>query len=124
MTTSGDPLQEAKDENLNLHIRIKELESCLDDSCHALTNSGMATHVSIEHLGHHLTDEMIDEAVEWANTFGPEAITTRDRWEVLNIFHIFRCEECGGSGKRKIERPWKESVHCPGCNGKGWVIHE
>ena len=112
---AGDAMLEAADEIERLRARVVELE-------------GYQRDVNELWGGVHITDEMIDAAVEWANKAELSHSAKATMWLMLSEFHIFRCEGCGGSGVVLPDIFNRDYSHdCPDCakfTGKGWVRHE
>ncbi len=80
--------------------------------------------------GQHITPEQINVAVFMAVSLERDPVLANlaaPIWDTLEVFHIFRCEGCGGSRKYiaatdENGRPWPDC--CPDCNGHGWTIKE
>ena len=90
-----------------LRARVEELES--EGIPIEIDECGQPTNL------HVFTNEMIDAAVKMA---GAE----NDAWQILMEFNIFKCEGCGGSGKREPSFTHITGMACPDCDGHGWVI--
>ena len=70
-----------------------------------------------------ITNEMIDEAVEWTKQWLAEDTL----WRLLNKLGIFKCEECGGSGHLSPDFDYMVDDTCPDCakwGSKGWVVKD
>ena len=94
-------------ERNDLRERVKELEKERDAAEAELWGAN------------YFTDEMIDEAVEYATAFGHPRVVNDlhyGAWVALNKLHIFRCNGYG------CEVGYVQGVKCPKCNSHGWVI--
>jgi hypothetical protein len=87
--------------------------------------------------GHHLSPEMVEKAVEYANKLRNGEYPVVCVWIALNIFGIFRCEGCDGIGEVDGPDPretasvndmtphdivWRKQ--CPKCKGKKYILKE
>jgi hypothetical protein len=78
-----------------------------------------------------VTYKVIDRAVDFIeNLFSTDdhkyglgiiEVAKSHMWQVLNLFNIFRCEECGGFGEVGVPHVPTHKT-CPNCNGHRWVI--
>ena len=75
-------------------------------------------------LGHHITNKMIDAAVEYANT-REKSNHAQWIWTALNKLNIFQCKHRPFGGARSIEPGEHLNERCPTCahfTGHGWTI--
>ena len=97
----------------DMQFELKEKDERIEEMEEALSKSIM--HQKELDRCVHITAEQIDTA--WTLT-GPSAYGQYAE-DVVRIFNIAACEECGGS-KRVNDGDMDQP--CPSCHGHGWVI--
>ena len=113
-------INEQQAEIKRLKARVEELEK---------ENESLRAKIKFLRNGcHHITDEMIDAAVQWLeNIYSDDnptrlslsivEIIKRHLWKLLNKLNIFRCYHLGATQLNGIL-----VGECSDCHGHGWTI--